>query len=106
MLRDSRPGIVVHGVDTVMEGEQAEGVADAGEKGMKVLERGGSALDAVEAAVRTMEDAGVFDAGLGSVLCPDGKIRMHAAVMDGRTLGAGAVILISEVKNPVWSPER
>jgi beta-aspartyl-peptidase (threonine type) len=48
-----------------------------------------------------MEDSGAFDAGSGSVLCFDGKIRMHASVMDGRTLAAGAVILISEVKNPV-----
>ncbi len=68
---------------------------------MRILQRGGSALDAVENAVKIMEDAGVFDAGSGSVLCSDGKIRMHAAVMDGRTLTAGAVILIREVKNPV-----
>jgi beta-aspartyl-peptidase (threonine type) len=84
-----------------MEGEQADAVTRAGEEGMKVLRRGGSALDSVEVAVRVMEDAEIFDAGSGSVLCSDGKVRMHAAVMDGSTHAAGAVILITQVKNPV-----
>ncbi len=97
-----RPGILVHGgVDTAMEGEQAKGVITAATKGMAAMWRGGSALDATEIAVRAMEDTGEFDAGSGSVLCFDGKIRMHASVMDGRTLAAGAVILIRDVKNPV-----
>ncbi len=97
-----RPGILVHGgVDTTMEGEQAKGVMTAASEGMAAMSRGGTALDAAETAVRVMEDTGEFDAGSGSVLCYDGKIRMHASVMDGRTLAAGAVILIRDVKNPV-----
>ena len=84
-----------------MEGAQARGVLKAAKKGMELLLRGRSALDASEEAVIEMEDAGVFDAGSGSVLCSDGKIRMHASIMDGLTLAAGAVILIQDVKNPV-----
>ena len=97
-----RPTIVVHGgVDTFMKGAQARMVTKAGAKGLARLLVGESALNAVEAAVKVMEDSGAFDAGSGSVLCSDGKIRMHASVMDGRDLSAGAVILIREVKNPV-----
>jgi len=84
-----------------MKGAQARMVTKAGKKGLARLLVGESALGAAEAAVNVMEDSGVFDAGSGSVLCSDGKIRMHASVMDGRDLSAGAVILIREVKNPV-----
>lgn len=97
-----RASIVIHGgVDTVLEGKYKEVVAAAGRKGIQLLKNGHSAVDAVEAAVMVMEDAGIFDAGSGSVLCSDGKVRMHASIMEGRTLAAGAVTLIEDVKNPV-----
>src|SRR3989442_2440340 len=59
------------------------------------------ALAAVEAAVRVLEDAPVFNAGRGSVLTSDGTVEMDAAVMCGRTLRAGAVAAVTTVRNPV-----
>lgn len=69
--------------------------------GYAVLERGGAAVDAVEAAVRAMEDDPVFNAGLGATLTRDGTHELDAALMDGRTLAAGAVAGVKRVKNPV-----
>ncbi len=70
-------------------------------KGKEILERGGSSLDAVEAAVRLLEDAPEFNAGRGSVFTSDGGHEMDAAVMDGASLRAGAVAGVRRVKNPV-----
>jgi beta-aspartyl-peptidase (threonine type) len=66
-----------------------------------VLERGGSALDAVEAAVCALEDDPLFNAGRGAVLAADGTIEHDASVMDGRTRGAGAISGSRTVRNPV-----
>lgn len=71
------------------------------EAGSKVLAVGGSALDAVEASVRVLEDDPNFNAGRGSVLTYDGKIEMDASIMDGRTRAAGAVTGITATKNPI-----
>jgi beta-aspartyl-peptidase (threonine type) len=85
------------------EGERAnrEGMAAATEAGAAVLRRGGSALDAVEAAIRTLEDLPVFNAGRGSVPNQAGEIEMCAGLMDGRDLSAGAVGAIPQVRNPI-----
>jgi beta-aspartyl-peptidase (threonine type) len=77
------------------------GVSSAASHGMDILGRGGSALDAVEAAVGVMEDNPVFNAGKGSSLTLTGEVEMDAAIMDGRDLSAGAVALIHRVKNPI-----
>ncbi|HRH63881.1 MAG TPA: isoaspartyl peptidase/L-asparaginase [Bacteroidia bacterium] len=69
--------------------------------GEKVLEAQGSALDAVEMAVRSLEDNELFNAGKGSVFTHDGKHEMDASIMDGKNLMAGAVAGIDKVKNPV-----
>ena len=69
--------------------------------GSKVLDAGGSALDAVEASVRVLEDDPNFNAGRGSVFTYDGKIEMDASIMDGRTRAAGAVTGITATKNPI-----
>jgi beta-aspartyl-peptidase (threonine type) len=77
------------------------GVGNSAEAGRMTLARGGSALDAVEAAVSVMEDDPIFNAGKGSALTWIGTVEMDAAIMDGRNLSAGAVALVHETKNPV-----
>jgi beta-aspartyl-peptidase (threonine type) len=70
-------------------------------RGHAVLGEGGSALDAVELAVRVLEDSPLFNAGRGSVFNADGRHEMDAAVMVGHDLRAGAVAGVENVKNPV-----
>ena len=77
------------------------GCLEAARAGLAVLARGGSALDAVEAAVRRLEDDPAFNAGLGSALNADGEVALDASIMDGATLGAGAVAAVKTFKNPV-----
>jgi beta-aspartyl-peptidase (threonine type) len=69
--------------------------------GRDVLAAGGSSLDAVVAAVSIMEDDPLFNAGRGATFTADGRNELDAAVMDGATLRAGAVALVTRVKNPV-----
>lgn len=69
--------------------------------GAAVLERGGAALDAVEAAVVSLEDCPLFNAGRGSVYTADARHEMDAAVMEGQRLAAGAVACVQGVRNPV-----
>lgn len=69
--------------------------------GSAVLERGGPALDAVEAAVRVLEDDPNFNAGHGAVFTHDGRNELDAAIMDGRTRAAGAVAGVTRTKNPI-----
>lgn len=71
------------------------------DEGLSVLERGGSAPDAVVAAVSVLEDSRVFNAGRGAVLRSDGSVRLDASVMLGEDRRAGAVCLVRSVKNPV-----
>jgi beta-aspartyl-peptidase (threonine type) len=69
--------------------------------GQRVLADGGSALDAVTEAVRLLEDCPLFNAGRGAVLTHAGTYELDAAVMDGATLGAGAVACVKRLRNPV-----
>lgn len=71
------------------------------EAGAAVLEAGGSALDAVEAAVRLMEDDPLFNAGRGAVFTAAGRNELDAAVMDGRTRNAGAVAGLTRTRHPI-----
>jgi len=97
--------IVVHGgawdIPRELEEPCVEGVTEAAKVGMECLLKGGSALDAVEVAVKCMEDNPVFDAGIGSVLNAGGEVELDAAIMDGRDLRAGAVAAVKHVRNPV-----
>ena len=70
-------------------------------KSYALLEAGGSAMDAVEMAVRVLEDSPLFNAGKGSVFTANGTHEMDAAVMCGQTLKAGAVSLVEGVRNPI-----
>jgi beta-aspartyl-peptidase (threonine type) len=69
--------------------------------GYDILKKGGEALDAVEAAVRYMEDNPLFNAGKGAVFTNEGKNELDAAIMDGKTLAAGSVAGVTTIKNPV-----
>ncbi len=74
---------------------------EALEQGYTILENGGNALDAVEAAVRSLEDCNLFNAGKGAVFTAKGDHEMDASIMDGKNLMAGAVAGVKAVKNPI-----
>jgi len=82
------------------------GVTNALAAGWRVLERGGSSLDAVEEAVVIMEDDETFDAGRGSFLNRDGKVQLDALIMDGATLRAGGVGGVEHLRNPVRAARK
>jgi len=69
--------------------------------GWAILAKGGSAVDAVEAAVRVMEDSPHFNAGHGAAFNTDGEHELDASIMDGATLAAGAVAAVKRIRNPV-----
>lgn len=69
--------------------------------GFSILKNGGNSLDTVETVIRLLEDSGHFNAGQGSRLQLDGRCRMDASIMEGKTLKAGAVASIENVKNPI-----
>lgn len=100
-----RPLLVVHGGawnipdDMVVAHEQ--GVRQALDTGWEVLQRGGSALDAVEEAIVILEDDDTFDAGRGSFLTRDGHVQLDALLMDGRTMRAGGVGCVERVRNAI-----
>jgi beta-aspartyl-peptidase (threonine type) len=82
------------------------GLSAALDGGYAVLERGGSSLDAVVAAVRILEDDPSFNAGRGAALTREGAAELDAAVMDGRQQRAGAVASVRHVRNPVELARR
>lgn len=77
------------------------GLAEALQAGCAALRRGGSSVDAVEAAVRVLEDDELFNAGRGSVFTEDAAHELDASVMRGTDLAAGAVVGVRHVRNPV-----
>jgi beta-aspartyl-peptidase (threonine type) len=103
----AEPAIVVHGGAGRVPTDQAriermrEGAAAAIEAGHAVLAGGGSALDAVEAAVMVLEDDPVFNAGRGAALTSDGGVELDASVMEGTGRAIGAVACVTGVRNPV-----
>jgi beta-aspartyl-peptidase (threonine type) len=100
-----KPVIVVHGGAGTVQPERGQavlnGVKKAAKVGFDVLETGGSALDSVMKAVMVMEDDGSFNAGYGSSLNIEKGVETDASIMDGKTLQAGAVALLKDIKNPV-----
>lgn len=78
-----------------------EGIADAICAGQQVLCRGGSAVRAVAAAVRVLEDNELFNAGRGAALCTDGTVELSASIMNGRTRAAGAMVGLKRTRNPI-----
>lgn len=74
--------------------------------GRKILADGGSALDAVEQTIRTLEDNPLFNAGKGAVFTHEGKNELDAAIMDGSNLAAGAVAGVMDIKNPISAARK
>ena len=102
---EMKPALIVHGgawdIPQAAVPACKSGCERALAAGWRILEAGGAALDAIEAAVVILEDDPVFDAGYGSHLNLDGRVECDAIVMDGSTLRAGAVATLQHVRNPV-----
>ena len=105
-----RWALVIHGGAGVMERAAMTPVKDAAyraslnaalDTGAAVLAKGGSALDAVEATIRLLEDDPLFNAGRGAVFTAEGKNELDAAIMEGATRRAGAVAGVTRTKNPI-----
>jgi beta-aspartyl-peptidase (threonine type) len=102
--------IVIHGGAGVltrdkmtpeMDKEYRTALAEALNTGKRILSEGGTALDAVEKAIRIMEDNPLFNAGKGAVFTHEGKNELDAAIMDGSNLAAGSVAGVTDIKNPI-----
>src|SRR5947208_12538417 len=97
--------IIVHGGAGTITSDRAEivraGCRDAALIGWRILENGGRALDAVEAAVRVLEDNPNYNAGKGACLTADGRIELDAGIMNGEKLNVGAVACVEYIKNPI-----
>ncbi len=107
--------IVIHGgagsltrenITPVLDSLYRKALADALDAGKKVLERGGSSIDAVEQTINIMEDNPLFNAGKGAVFTHDGKNELDAAIMDGSNLVAGAVACVTDIKNPISAARK
>ncbi|MGA8089201.1 MAG: isoaspartyl peptidase/L-asparaginase [Terracidiphilus sp.] len=99
------PILLVHGGAWAIPEDAAaaheNGVRNALDAGHRVLTRGGSAIDAVEAAVTVLEDDPTFDAGRGSFLTSDGRVQLDALLMDGGRMKAGGVACVERIRNPI-----
>ena len=102
--------LVIHGgAGTILKSQMTpekekayqEGLRRALEKGDSILKAGGTALDAVEATVRVLEDNPLFNAGKGAVFTNAGRNELDAAIMDGRNLAAGSVAGVTVIRNPI-----
>ena len=109
-METQRIGLAIHGgagtiersnMTPEREREYRAGLERSLAAGYEILKRGGSSLDATEAAVRALEDDPHFNAGKGSVFTSTGTNEMDAAIMDGNTLAAGAVASLQHIKNPI-----
>ena len=105
MMRCNEPVLLIHGgawamPDDAVAAHEA-GIANALAAGYALLEKGASAVDAVEAAVAVMEDDETFDAGRGSFLTQDGRVQMDALLMNGENLRTGGVACVERLRNPI-----
>jgi beta-aspartyl-peptidase (threonine type) len=107
----SKPfSLVIHGgagtiikadMTPALEKAYAQGLKEALDMGYAVLENGGAAVDAVIASIKCLEDNLLFNAGRGAVFTKKGLQEMDAAIMDGKTLKAGAITGVRNVRNPI-----
>jgi beta-aspartyl-peptidase (threonine type) len=94
-------GTIPRDMDPALVASYRKSLRSGLEIGKKILDGGGSSLEAVEAVVRFFEDDSLFNAGRGAVYTHDGTHQMDAAIMDGRTLACGAVGAVSTVRHPI-----
>lgn len=110
MTPNVHPAIIVHGGAGRIRAEELpqrlDGCKDAAIAGWEIIQQGGSALDAAEAAVVALEDNPLFNAGTGSTLNSLGQVEMDAAIMEAETLRAGAVAAVQGIKNPIKLARR
>ena len=110
MRHEFSPAIIVHGGAGPIKDDslpaRLEGCRAAALAGWIILEQGGAALDAAEAAVVVLEDNPLFNAGTGSALNSSGIIEMDAAIMEGHSLRCGSVAAVSGIKNPIKLARR
>jgi L-asparaginase / beta-aspartyl-peptidase len=108
--QNPRLGFIIHGGAGVIKKGSLTPEKEAAYKskleeavlaGYKALQDGKSSLDAVEVAIRILEDSPLFNAGKGAVFTADGKNELDASIMDGKTMAAGAVAGLHKVKNPI-----
>jgi len=107
---EGRWAIVVHGGAGVIERDSMDATTEAAyrvalhaalQTGGTILSEGGSALDAVEAVIRDMEDNSLFNAGRGAVFTAEGRNELDASIMEGSTLNAGAVAGVTGIRHPI-----
>lgn len=110
VMRNQNFGFAIHGgAGTILkssmtpevENEYRAKLNEALLAGFEILKHDGSSLDAVEAAIKIMEDSPLFNAGKGAVYTNEGTIELDASIMDGKTLKAGAVAAVKHLKNPI-----
>lgn len=110
MLSQQKYGIVIHGgagnilpehFSKELENQYHQKMDEALKTGYDILEKGGSAIDAVTAAIKVLEDSPLFNAGKGSVYNIKGQIEMDASIMEGKELKAGSVAGVRRIKNPI-----
>jgi beta-aspartyl-peptidase (threonine type) len=99
------PVLLIHGGAWAMPDDAVApheaGIRNALAAGYKLLQAGGTAVEAVEAAITSMEDDETFDAGRGSFLTSDGRVQLDALMMEGHTLRAGGVACVERLHNPI-----
>ena len=102
--------LIIHGgagvierasMDPATEAAYREALASAVAEGQRVLEKGGDALDAVEAAIKVMEDDPLFNAGRGAVFTAEGRNELDSAIMDGASMKAGSVAGVTRTRHPI-----
>ncbi len=107
--------LVIHGGAGIMsrgsispadEALYKQGMQKALDAGYAVLDKGGTALDAVQTAIVTLENDSMFNAGRGAVYAANGMIELDASIMDGSNLNAGAVAGVTNIKNPIIAARR
>ena len=108
-------GLVIHGgagtilkknLSPELEAQFKEALEKAATKGYEILKNGGTSLDAVEQTIHILENSPLFNAGKGAVFANNGKNELDASIMDGKTLNAGAVAGVTNLKNPISAARK